>query len=77
MRRGYLLDLEGGMPIILIWRETFRLPGTQIGLALFEADAGTASDLLPRSGQLPESSGVENNAAFYKSCFVRSTEWQT
>jgi len=40
-------DLEGRTSLILIPRETFRLPGTHIRLPLFEVDEATVSDLHP------------------------------
>ena len=71
-------DLEGGTSIILIPRETFRLPGTQIRLPLFEVDEATASDLRPEGWSGLKNGGVlERSVVYHKSCFARSTEWQT
>ena len=68
---------EIGVNKILIPRETFRLAETRIGLPLFEVDEGTASDL-PRGVVGPWNGGVsERRVVYHKSCFARSTEWQT
>jgi hypothetical protein len=50
-------DLEGGTTIILILRETFRLPETQIELPHFEVEEGTASDLRPEEWSAPRAVG--------------------
>ena len=58
-------DLEGGTSIILIPRETFRLPGTQISLPLFEVDEATASDLRPEGW-----SGLKNGGVLKRRCIT-------
>ena len=71
-------DLEGGTSfLILIARETFRLPGTHIRLPLFEVDEAMVSHLRPRGGQPLQRGVSECSVVYRKSCFVRSTEWQT
>jgi hypothetical protein len=50
--------MEGRTSIILIQRETFCLPGTQIELLLAESGEGAVSDLSQRDGQPQEWSSV-------------------
>jgi hypothetical protein len=69
--------VEGRTSIILIQREAFCSPGTQIELLLVESAEGAVSDLSQRDGQPQEWSGVVAQIGVSKSCFARSTEWQT